>query len=65
MGKIGSEKGEDYFICWHGLNVSFLECVRNNFQKEKTINGEYYANLVQHLTAKIKEKASHLMKEKL
>ena len=37
----------------------------NYFQKLKTINGDYYANLLQRLYDKIKEKQPHLAKKKV
>src|SRR5436190_22178427 len=69
-GRIGSKKGEDSSICagkvmasvfWDARGIIFIDYL----QKGKTINGEYYANLLQRLSDEIKKKRAHLAKKKV
>lgn len=46
----------------------FLKCeiiFIDYIKKEKTVNGEFYANLLQHLSGEIKKKRPHFAKKKL
>ena len=41
-------------VFWDARRIIFIDYL----QKAKTINGEYYANLLQHLSDEIKEKTA-------
>ena len=66
-GRIVCTVGEDSSICWQGYvfwdarGIIFIDYL----QKRKTINGEYYAYLLQHLSGEIKGKRQHLPKQKV
>jgi histone-lysine N-methyltransferase SETMAR len=48
-------------VFWDARGIIFIDYL----QKGKTINGEYYANLLQRLSDEIKEKRPHLAKKKV
>ena len=48
-------------VFWDARGTIFIDYL----QKGKTINGKYYANLLQRLSDKIKEKGPHLTKKKV
>ncbi|XP_055384278.1 uncharacterized protein LOC129613955 [Condylostylus longicornis] len=48
-------------VSWDARDISFVDYL----QKGKTINGEYYANLLQRLSEEIKVKRPHLSKKKV
>ena len=48
-------------VFWDARGIIFIDYL----QKGKTINGEYYANLLQRLSAEIKKKRPHLAKKKV
>ena len=66
--RISSKGGKDNSICrqghcvsffWNGCGIIFIDY----FHKQKTINGEYYANLLQRLSAEIKNKKTKFGKK--
>ncbi len=48
-------------IFWDAFGIIFIDYFKNN----KTVNGEYYTVLLQHLSKEIKEKHPHLLKKKV
>ena len=48
-------------VFWDARGIIFIDYL----QKGRTINGEYYANLLQRLDDEIKEKRPHLAKKKV
>ena len=48
-------------VFWNARWIIFID----HFQRGKAINGEYYANLLQHLSDEIKKKRPHLAKKKV
>src|SRR5436190_12976832 len=48
-------------VFWDARGIIFIDYL----QKGKTINGEYYANLLQRLSDEIKKKRPHLAKKKV
>ena len=48
-------------VFWNAHGIIFIDYL----QKGKTINGEYYANLLQRLSEEIKQKRPHLSKKKV
>jgi histone-lysine N-methyltransferase SETMAR len=48
-------------VFWDARGIIFIDYL----QKGKTINGEYYANLLQRLSDEIKKKRPHLAKKKI
>jgi hypothetical protein len=67
--RIGFKEGEGSCICRQGHCSLFWDTheiiFTDNLQKRKTINGDYYENLLQRLSDEIKRKRPHLGKKKV